>query len=244
MASVFMALYGIGVYLFFAATFAYTAAFIGNLPVPKNIDSGPVIPVAQAIVLDLVLLAIFAVQHSVMARAGFKRWWTRIVPKPIERSTYVLAATSALALMVWQWKPIPEPVIWDVHNVLAVTILQVLFFAGWGVLLLASFLIDHFELFGLRQPFAHARGARAAVAEFRTPSLYRYVRHPIYLGLLISFWAAPRMSAGHLLFSMATTCYIFLGIFFEERDLMRQFGERYRAYRREVRMILPFPGKP
>jgi protein-S-isoprenylcysteine O-methyltransferase Ste14 len=244
MAPVLMASYGIVVYLFFAATFAYAAAFVGNLPVPKNIDSGAVIPMAQAIVVDLALLALFAVQHSVMARAGFKRWWTRIVPKPIERSTYVLAATAALALMVWQWQPIPQPVIWEVQNGLAVVILHVLFFAGWAILLLASFLIDHFELFGLRQPFMHARGARAAVAEFTTPSLYRYVRHPIYLGLLISFWAAPRMSAGHLLFSIATTSYIFLGIFFEERDLMRQFGERYRAYRREVRMILPFPGKP
>jgi protein-S-isoprenylcysteine O-methyltransferase Ste14 len=237
-----MALYGIAAYLFFAATFAYTAGFLGNFPLPKNIDSGPVIPVATSVAVDLMLLTLFAVQHSVMARAGFKRWWTRIVPEPVERSTYVLAATAALALLVWQWKPIPQPLVWDVQNTVAVTILQVLFFGGWVILLLASFLIDHFELFGLRQPFRHATGASTRSTEFRTPFLYRFVRHPIYLGLLISFWAAPRMSAGHLLVSIAASGYIFVGIFFEERDLVAQFGERYRRYRREVRMILPLPG--
>jgi protein-S-isoprenylcysteine O-methyltransferase Ste14 len=215
------------------------AGFVGNFPLPTNIDTGPIIPTAQAIFVDALLLSIFAIQHSVMARAGFKRWWTRIVPEPIERSTYVLAASAALALLLWQWKPIPEPVIWDVRDPLAVTILNVLFFAGWIVLLLASFLLDHFELFGLRQPLSHARGYRVRIAEFRTPSLYRYVRHPIYLGLLMSFWSAPHMSAGHLLFSIGTTCYIFVGILFEERDLVAQFGERYRAYRRQVHMILP-----
>jgi len=244
MGRVSMALYSIGAYLFFAATFAYAAGFVGNLPLPTNIDSGPVIPVTRAIVIDVLLLAIFAIQHSVMARAGFKRWWTRFVPQPIERSTYVLAATAALALLLWQWKPIPSPVAWEVHAPLAVIVLQGLFFAGWAVLLLASFLIDHFELFGLRQPFMHARGESSPAQDFRTPLLYRFVRHPIYLGLLISFWSAPRMSAGHLLFSIATTAYIFLGIFLEERDLVAQFGDRYRAYRREVRMILPLPGKP
>jgi protein-S-isoprenylcysteine O-methyltransferase Ste14 len=241
MGSLLMVLYSIGSYLVFAATFAYAAGFVGSMPHLKNIDSGPVHPVGIALVIDLLLLAIFAVQHSVMARRAFKAWWTRIVPAPIERSTYVLAATGALALLLWQWAPIPQPVIWDVRSPMAVAVIYVLFAAGWMILLLSTFLINHFELFGLRQPVMHALGRRSPPPQFRTPSLYRVVRHPLYFGILVSFWATPHMSAGHLLFSLGTTAYIFLGIFFEERDLVAQFGERYRAYRESVRMILPFP---
>jgi protein-S-isoprenylcysteine O-methyltransferase Ste14 len=174
-----------------------------------------------------------------MARRGFKRWWTRIVSEPVERSTFCLAATAALALLLWQWRPIAEPVVWRVHDPAAVLALHAVFWLGWAVLLVSTFLINHFELFGLRQVWAHATGATIPAVEFRTPALYRYVRHPIYLGFLLAFWAAPTMSAGHLLFSVATTGYILVGIWFEERDLVAQFGERYRRYRKQVGMLIP-----
>ena len=241
MRSASMMLYGIVAYLCFAATFGYMAGFVSDLPWPTNIDEGPGIPAWQAVPIDAMLLSLFAIQHSVMARSGFKRWWTRIVPQRLERSTFVLAASAMLAVLLWQWKPIPQPVIWHVQHPAGVMILEVLFFMGWGVLLVASFLLDHFELFGLRQSFGHAEDGQAGATQFRTPSLYRFVRHPIYFGLLVSFWSTPRMSAGHLLFSIGMTVYVFVGIVFEERDLVAQFGERYRAYRRQVHMILPLP---
>ena len=229
-------LYGVAVYVFFLATFLYAIGFVGGILVPKSIDSGAPVPLAEAIVVDLLLLGLFAVQHSVMARRGFKLWWTRFVPWRVERSTFVLAATAALALLLWQWRPIPQPVIWQVDGIPA-TILMIVFWLGWGVLLISTFLIDHFALFGLRQSFT----GKSEAADFRTPLFYRYVRHPIYVGFLLAFWAAPVMSAGHLLFSIATTGYILVGIWFEERDLVAQFGERYRAYRRQVGMLFPKP---
>ena len=237
-----MALYSVVSYVLFLVTFTYSALFVAGLPFVKGIDAGALRPAQHAIAVDLLLLALFAVQHSVMARRGFKRWWTRLVPQPIERSTYVLAATAALAILLWQWQPIPQPVVWSVSSPLGTALVWTVSALGWVVALSSTFLIDHFELFGLRQPFTLATGKMAGTPEFRTPLLYRMVRHPLYLGLLIAFWATPRMSAGHLLFSVGTTAYIFLGIFFEERDLVAQFGARYHDYRERVAMILPFTG--
>jgi len=211
--------------------------------VPKTIDSGTAAPLAEALVVNVILLAIFALQHSVMARPGFKRWWTRLVPEPVERSTYVLFATSALALLCWQWRPITDPVIWSVDNLAAAAMLDAIFWLGWGLLLLSTFLINHFELFGLRQVLARLFGWNLPRPEFKTPFLYRRVRHPIYLGFLLGFWSTPVMTAGHLLFAIATAGYILIGIYFEERDLIALFGDQYRRYRRQVGMLIPLPGR-
>jgi protein-S-isoprenylcysteine O-methyltransferase Ste14 len=232
--------YALAAYLFFLATFAGTFAFLLNLPgLPTTIDHGPRSPWGEAVAVDLALLGLFAVQHTVMARRGFKRWWTRIVPPPVERATFVLAASAVLALLLWQWRPIGEPVLWSVEHPVGRLALHAVGAVGWVVLGVSTWLIDHFELFGLQQPWAALRVQPAAPSEFRTPSLYKFVRHPLYLGFLLAFWGTPRMTAGHALFAAASTAYILMGVWFEERDLIAQFGERYVAYRQRVGMLLP-----
>jgi len=229
--------YGLAAYLFFFGTFLYAVAFVANIPGLKTMDAGTSGSLAGAIAVDLLLLGLFAVQHSVMARPAFKRWWIRIVPPPLERSTYVLFASAALALLFWQWRPLGEP-LWHVEGAAGMA-LQVVSVIGWGVVLVSTFLINHFELFGLRQSFAPLFGLGEAAPVFRTPGLYRVVRHPIYLGFLIAFWATPVMTAGHLLFALMTTGYILVGIALEEHDLVGMFGGEYRDYRRRVGMLFP-----
>ena len=232
-------LYGLACYALFFVTFLYAIGFVMDLAVPKTIDSGTVVPLAQALIVNMLLMAVFAVQHSVMARKQFKAWWTQFVPPQVERSTYVLLASLALVLLFWQWRPMPAPVwqIADPYLAMAVTALS---FVGWLIVLTSTFLINHFELFGLQQIVNNLAGRSASAARFRTPLYYKFVRHPLYLGFIIAFWAAPTMTVGRLLFAAVTTAYIFVGIVLEERDLVELFGDEYRRYRQRVSMLVPW----
>ena len=233
-------LYGGVAYTLFLGTILYAIAFVGNLPVPKVIDSGIPGPLPLALIVNVALLGLFAVQHSVMARPAFKRWWTAMVPESVERSTYVIFSSLALILLFWQWQPMPQPV-WSVTSRVGMLALQAVFWAGWALVLLSTFLINHFELFGLRQVWYRLIGKTLPPPAFRTPSLYRHVRHPLYFGFLLAFWSTPVMTMGHLLFAAATTGYILVAIQLEERDLIAIFGERYRRYREQVSMLIPLP---
>ena len=233
--------YGVLAYVMFLGVILYTIGFVGNLPfLPKTIDSGAPGTVAASIAIDLILLAIFGLQHSVMARQGFKALWTRLVPHAIERSTYVLFANLAVILLLWQWRPLPAPV-WTVRNPELAAVLAALPWAGWAIVLISTFLISHFELLGLQQVWQNLRRQSVEPQQFRTPLFYQLVRHPLYLGFIIAFWATPAMSMGHLLFAVGSTAYIVVGMLLEERDLVAVFGQTYRNYQARVSMILPLP---
>jgi methanethiol S-methyltransferase len=242
MAGLVAVIYGVVAYGATLVALLYLVGFVGNLVVPKSIDTGTAGPLIESIVVDTMLIVLFAIQHSVMARQGFKRWWTRIVPPAVERSTYVLSTSFVLLILYWQWRPIPAP-IWTVQDPIAAGVIDGIFWLGWVVLVASTFMLNHFEMFGLSQVFGRLFGKQLSDAKFRTPLLYRHVRHPIYLGVLLAVWATPAMTAGHLLFAAVTTGYILIGIQLEEHDLIQQFGDQYRRYRQQAAMLVPLPGR-
>jgi methanethiol S-methyltransferase len=231
--------YGVLCYVAFFAAFLYAIGFVGNWMVPKSIDSGSAGPIGIALLVNTGLLMVFVLQHTIMARPAFKRWWTRIVPAAAERSTYVLAASASLGLLFWQWRPLPRP-IWTVDGVPA-TLLTVLGLVGFGIVLISSLAISHMDLFGVRQAWLRFRNRPYMPVGFRLVGLYRIVRHPLMVGFLIAFWATPRMTVGHLFFALMTTGYILFGTWVEERDLIAEHGERYLSYKRSVRGFIPWP---
>jgi protein-S-isoprenylcysteine O-methyltransferase Ste14 len=233
------ATYGAVAYAAFFVTFLYAIGFVGSIIVPKSINTGVPAEFWTSLLVNVSLLGLFAVQHTIMARPAFKDWWTNYVPKPIERSTYVLFASAILMLTFWQWRPMPD-VIWQVENRAAAAALTTLQLSGWVIVLAASFLINHFDLFGLRQVYLHAKGEPYRPLGFRTVGFYKYCRHPLMFGFLLAFWATPVMTVGHLVFALTTTAYILLGIQIEERDLARFHPERYQAYREQVPMLIPY----
>jgi protein-S-isoprenylcysteine O-methyltransferase Ste14 len=242
MKRVLVLLFGVLCYVVFLGTFLYQIGFVANQWVPKSIDDGVVIPPLQAAGIDVVLLSLFAIQHTIMARLVFKRWWTTIVPQPIERSVYVLLASLLLLLMNWQWKPLPE-IVWHVDSTIGRLLLNAAACVGWGLVLYSTFLINHFDLFGLRQAWLDYCGREYRPVRFKETVLYQWVRHPLMLGFIIAFWATPDMTQGHLLFAVVTTLYILVGIQIEERTLMAIHGDEYRWYRERVSMILPMRPK-
>jgi protein-S-isoprenylcysteine O-methyltransferase Ste14 len=231
--------YGLISYLIFFATILYAIGFVDRLIVPKHIDTGLDGPWATALLVNLALMLIFAVQHSVMARKSFKRWWTQYIPASVERSTYVLLASLSLVLLFWQWQPM-SAIIWHIRNEQLATVITGVSLLGWLIVFTSTFLINHFELFGLQQVIQNLSKRNPSAPTFRTPLYYQFVRHPIYLGFIIAFWAAPTMTVGHFLFAAVTTGYIFVGIYFEERDLVDLFGDDYRRYRERVSMLIPW----
>jgi len=226
----------------FLVTFSYAAGFVGNVVVPRTIDGTPEAPLGIAILVNLGLLTLFAVQHSVMARPAFKRWWTRYVPQVIERSTYVLMSNLALIVLFVFWEPMGG-VIWNLENSVAKGVMIAVCAAGWATIVASTFLLNHFELFGLQQVWCYLRGKESQPPKFRTPSLYKRVRHPIYLGFVLAFWATPTMTVTHLIFAIATLGYILVAIQLEERDLITVHGETYKAYKKKVPMLFPMFGK-
>ncbi|KZS83342.1 hypothetical protein B4U45_21090 [Mycobacterium persicum] len=230
--------YGAASYLLFVVAFLYAIGFVGNFVMPRTVDHAITASIGQAVAVNVVLLGVFAVQHSVMARPAFKRWWTRFVPQPIERSTYVLLSSAVLLLLYWQWRTMPA-VIWDVRQPAARVALWAVFWLGWGIVFASTFMINHFDLVGLRQVYLAWRAKPYTEVGFRARLLYRVVRHPLMLGFIIAFWAAPTMTAGHLLFSIATTGYILIALQMEEGDLTAALGDRYQSYRRAVPMLIP-----